>query len=169
MDSAEIVKHVHGCDSQRACSRDQPAVLERLRVSSPSFSRLPEHRSLRRKTVTVPTWRLDNSGSCCLSCMSFRGVPELSVVSCRVAEGNGPEEATTTGSGFSLIKWCQVPPRLAGDMRFGEPLRLIPSIPDEAFVFLERAGPSAALRSCLHVRAHLFRSFRHHSVGPSSS
>ena len=36
------------------------------------------------------------------------------VVSCRVAEGNGPAEATTTGSGNSLIIWCQFPPGLRG-------------------------------------------------------
>ena len=35
-------------------------------------------------------------------------------VSCRVAEGNGPVEATTTGSGNSLIIWCQFPPGLRG-------------------------------------------------------
>ena len=41
-------------------------------------------------------------------------VPERSRISCRVAEGNGPVEATTTGSGNSLIIWCQFPPGLRG-------------------------------------------------------
>ena len=41
-------------------------------------------------------------------------MPELSRISCRVAEGNGPAEATTTGSGNSLIIWCQFPPGSRG-------------------------------------------------------
>src|SRR4029077_12184091 len=65
------------------------------------------------------------------------------VVSCRVAEGNGPADATTTGSGTSLIIWCQFPPGLRGTSDLGEHLPR-PTIPDEAFVFLGRAGPSAA-------------------------
>jgi hypothetical protein len=52
-------------------------------------------------------------------CPPYRGcssglAPEPSRISCRVAEGNGPAEATTTGSGNSLIAWCQFPPGSRG-------------------------------------------------------
>jgi hypothetical protein len=76
-------------------------------------------------------------------------------ISCRVAEGYGPDDATTTGP--AVIKTGRsvpIPARFAGDMdirrvvgRFAvapELTSLIPLNPDEAFCVYGRAGPSAA-------------------------
>ena len=46
-------------------------------------------------------------------------------VSCRVAEGNGPIEATTTGSGTSLIK-VSIPARFAGGHEISVSSCLVP-------------------------------------------
>lgn len=75
-------------------------------------------------------------------------------ISCRVAEGYGPYDATTTGPVKLTGRSVPIPARFAGDMeirrmgvdRFAVALELslIPLNPDEAFCIYGRAGPSAA-------------------------
>jgi len=62
--------------------------------------------------------------------------------SCRVAEGFGPDDATTTGP--AQFNWSQVPipARFAGDMKLGETaFGLVSPTRNEAF-FLARRGPA---------------------------
>jgi hypothetical protein len=68
--------------------------------------------------------------------------PEESCISCRVAEGYGPDEATATGSGENPDRLVPSPARFAGDMRCGGSVCLIPQNPDEAFFLARRAQRS---------------------------
>jgi len=64
-----------------------------------------------------------------------------------VAEGFGPDDATTTG--LAQFNWSQVPipARYAGDMKLGEMLfASFPHTRNEAF-FLARRGPAQPGRS----------------------
>jgi hypothetical protein len=63
--------------------------------------------------------------------------------SCRVAEGFGPDDATTTGSALFAGRQVPIPARFAGDMK-RRMERLFASFPhtrNEAF-FLARRGPA---------------------------
>jgi len=55
-----------------------------------------------------------------------------------------------------------IPARFAGDMRFSVSMRLIPSIPDEAFVFLGAQGLAQPLESVMHSRIY----FDHSATTP---
>jgi hypothetical protein len=63
--------------------------------------------------------------------------------SCRVAEGFGPDDATTTGLALFASRLVPIPARFAGDMKRRK-ARLFASFPhtrNEAF-FLARRGPA---------------------------
>src|ERR1700732_2476694 len=62
--------------------------------------------------------------------------------SCRVAEGFGPDDATTTGPG--QFNWSQVPipARFAGDMKLGSKFFASFPHPGTGHFFLARRGPA---------------------------
>src|ERR1019366_4385225 len=92
-------------------------------------------------------------------------MPEESCISCRVAEGYGPDEATATGSGENPDCLVPSPARFAGDMRCGGGFSPHPPNPDEAFFW--RAGPSAASMEKNDGITHLFRPFGYYTSGPT--
>jgi len=62
--------------------------------------------------------------------------------SCRVAEGFGPDDATTTGSALFAGRQVPIPARFAGDMKLGnKSFASFPHTRNEAF-FLARKGPA---------------------------
>ena len=65
--------------------------------------------------------------------------------SCRVAEGFGPDDATTTGP--AQFNWSQVPipARFAGDMKLGSSFSPRSPIPERG-IFFGAQGPSVAWR-----------------------
>jgi len=62
--------------------------------------------------------------------------------SCRVAEGFGPDDATTTGP--AKFNWSQVPipARFAGDMKLGSKFFASFPHPGTGHFFLARRGPA---------------------------
>jgi hypothetical protein len=63
-----------------------------------------------------------------------------------VAEGFGPDEATTTGPVLLTGRQVPIPARFAGDMKLGKKfLASFPHTRNEAF-FLATQGPSVARR-----------------------
>ena len=65
--------------------------------------------------------------------------------SCRVAEGFGPDDATTTGPALFAGRLVPIPARYAGDMKLGNKVRLVPPSRNEAF-FFGTQGPGVARR-----------------------
>jgi len=62
---------------------------------------------------------LDTTARPSYGCVFRHAYRNEAAVSCRVAEGNGPVEATTTGSGTQPDHLVPIPARFAGDMRSG--------------------------------------------------